>query len=330
MIEFQLPTEFMDEDFQFNFSNKIVSQSSYLFSYPCKRNDECGPITLKLSKGYYLFECWGSSSFLTSEGFCGKGAYTSGILKLDEEVREFYVYIGSYAIEQWEKSYNGGGFDQISGGGATDVRLKDGDWDNFESLKSRIMVAGGGGGWDGTTPGNAVGIGSNTLNYTELGGNANQTEGGKGFASGYFGHGGGKDEVLSDGCGGGGGGYYGGGSSPSKSWGSGGGGSSYVSGYPNCDSISNESPSIDNITHTHQPVHYSGFRFLRPRIIDGSSKMPSHDPLNPNEMIGNIGNGAFKITHLSSLSLFYCRTCRCLKRSRYLCYIVLFHSVTSR
>ena len=30
--------------------------------------------------------------------------------------------------------------------GATDVRLIKGSWDNFESLKSRIMVAGGGGG----------------------------------------------------------------------------------------------------------------------------------------------------------------------------------------
>ena len=29
------------------------------------------------------------------------------------------------------------------GGGATDIRLISGNWDSFESLKSRIMVAGG-------------------------------------------------------------------------------------------------------------------------------------------------------------------------------------------
>ena len=32
------------------------------------------------------------------------------------------------------------------GGGATDVRLTPGEWNNFDSLKSRIMVAAGGGG----------------------------------------------------------------------------------------------------------------------------------------------------------------------------------------
>ncbi|MFR6022531.1 MAG: glycine rich domain-containing protein [Clostridia bacterium] len=33
---------------------------------------------------------------------------------------------------------------QELGGGATDIRLVSGEWNDFESLKSRIMVAGGG------------------------------------------------------------------------------------------------------------------------------------------------------------------------------------------
>lgn len=57
--------------------------------------------------------------------------------------------------------YNGGGYgvqrnnnnsyvhNSGSGGGATDVRLVGGAWNNFDSLKSRIMVAAGGGGGSG-------------------------------------------------------------------------------------------------------------------------------------------------------------------------------------
>jgi hypothetical protein len=36
-----------------------------------------------------------------------------------------------------------------SGGGGTDIRTQGGDWDNAASLKSRIIVAGGGGGPSG-------------------------------------------------------------------------------------------------------------------------------------------------------------------------------------
>ena len=53
--------------------------------------------------------------------------------------------------------WNGGGIGSTSvdmngpqtgypGGGATDIRITDGDWNSFNSLKTRIMVAGGGGG----------------------------------------------------------------------------------------------------------------------------------------------------------------------------------------
>ena len=70
-------------------------------------------------------------------------------------------------------SFNGGGsgsntcneFKNYLGGGATDVRLKNGDWDNLDGLKSRIMVAAGGGGglynrnsYTGNEPGDGGGL----------------------------------------------------------------------------------------------------------------------------------------------------------------------------
>lgn len=67
--------------------------------------------------------------------------------------QKFYIYVGG------QSGYNGGGSPSTQaypaniggyGGGATDIRLINGTWNNFESLKSRIMVAGGGGGAGGT------------------------------------------------------------------------------------------------------------------------------------------------------------------------------------
>lgn len=68
-----------------------------------------------------------------------------------------YVYVGQSGITgiiTANPSWNGGGAvtsgcsdgNNYSGGGATDFRLISGNWDDFNSLKSRIMVAGGGGG----------------------------------------------------------------------------------------------------------------------------------------------------------------------------------------
>ena len=68
--------------------------------------------------------------------------------------------------KRFTNGYNGGGlgtWDQEddeaagAGGGATDIRLVANDWDNFESLKSRIMVAAGGGGATNLTAGGAGG-----------------------------------------------------------------------------------------------------------------------------------------------------------------------------
>ena len=90
--------------------------------------------------GYYYIELAGAEG----EGdYNGAGAKTSGYIYL-EQGEMLYFYVGG------TDGYNGGGqgttsSNIYSGGGATDVRLVNGTWDNTSSLISRIMVAGGGG-----------------------------------------------------------------------------------------------------------------------------------------------------------------------------------------
>ena len=114
----------------------------------------------KLLAGNYQIECWGANgSGINSSYPGGNGAYTSGKIKLDNAMNA-YVYVGQYAgdAKYNVNVFNGGGNGTswsstdvnktqtiYCGGGATDIRLVDGNWDNSESLCSRIMVAAGGG-----------------------------------------------------------------------------------------------------------------------------------------------------------------------------------------
>lgn len=112
--------------------------------------------------GYYKIECFGADGgkaradgVLSGKG--GIGGYTSGTIYLNKN-EKIYVYVGgkgedAVTSKDVKGGYNGGGLgtwdrsdDDASGagGGATDIRLVNGEWDNFDSLKSRIMVAGGG------------------------------------------------------------------------------------------------------------------------------------------------------------------------------------------
>ena len=135
-----------------------------------------------------------------------------------------YVYVGG------SNTYNGGGagYNAGNGGGASDIRTRQGD------LTSRLLVAGGGGGgvagFDyGGYGGQAYAGNGGTYSVGGPGYGASQTGGGPGgynpFGNGnygYFGFGGSGTFPLS---GGGGGGYYGGGGGGYYS--AGGGGSSY-------------------------------------------------------------------------------------------------------
>ncbi|HBG5507416.1 TPA: hypothetical protein KQG84_002335 [Clostridioides difficile] len=192
-----------------------------------------------LQPGKYLLECWGAAGGggirIVDLNLRSKGGYSKGELTLRKETT-LYVYAGSKG-SNYGSTFNGGGKAMMhegtsgggvlycNGGGATDIRLIGGSWDNEQSLLSRIIVAGGGGrnnfetkGGDGG--GDAGGDGSKADSK------GTQTNGGKGEAGldGSFGKGGSAVSASSgENYGGGGGGWYGGGSGYNA-----GGGSGYV------------------------------------------------------------------------------------------------------
>ena len=88
--------------------------------------------------GWYKIELWGTQG----KGAGGKGAYTSGVIEL-QEGEVLYFYVGKHSSSQ--------------GGYETDVRLVEGSYTDFYSYETRIMVAAGGGdtatSWGGTLRG---------------------------------------------------------------------------------------------------------------------------------------------------------------------------------
>ncbi len=230
--------------------------------------------------GKYKIELWGASGGTTETGAKGgQGAYTTGIIKLNEG-ETLYVYVGEGGktttpriVAVLDATFNGGGSGKqheytnaASGGGATDIRLTKGtNWDDLEGLKSRIMVAaGGGGGFYWSSIGNGSGgfggglvggegiqlfgsttaVESNAMGGSQISGGATNDK--KSIELfGKFGVGGSAVKGSSSA---GGGGYYGGGSGmdPGFAPSAGGGGSSYISGYKGCVAIT-ESSIEDNI-----------------------------------------------------------------------------------
>ncbi len=297
---------------QWNFTMSEMGQE---FTTPCKGN--------------YQFELWGAQGGTNS--ISGKGGYTSGILSLEEN-ENFYIFVGG------SNRTNGGGISTSNGengGGSTDIRLVNGNWSDFDSLKSRIMVAAGGGGFGALSAqamangGNAGGLigydggNSTTSGLSGIPKGASQTAGGisntwsNSFLGekGSFGKGGGAPYSNSQWTygkyvgGGGGSGYYGGGSGSNANGNvsSGGGGSSFISGHKGCDAIE-ESSTSNAIKHTGFSTHYSGYVFTDTKMIDGAgyswtdtkgehTGMPTHDGTEGN-MDGNTGDGYARITYL--------------------------------
>ena len=281
--------------------------------------------------GYYKIECWGAQGGTYSRAIGGKGAYTKGIIKLSKG-EKLYVYVGEcYNGARETMCYNGGGSGSYStvgketntnGGGATDIRLINGNWNEFNSLKSRIMVAAGGGGgysvddynygysyggYGGALLGGNASIVKNGSDYGELnptigatqilGGHNNSTS--TISLAGVFGKGGyGKYSAEWIYLSGGGGGYYGGGAGLAGKAiiSSASGGSSYISGYEGCNSIA-ESSTEENIIHTGNIIHYSGKYFLYTRMESGRNYMPAPSDTTT-EVQGNSGNGYAKITKM--------------------------------
>ena len=103
----------------------------------------------------YTIECWGAQGGTEGSYIGGKGAYTKGTLSLEKN-STLYVYTGAcgdrgssgavFNNGTVRMAQSNGSYYHGAGGGSTDIRLTNGAWNNFESLKSRIMVAAGGGG----------------------------------------------------------------------------------------------------------------------------------------------------------------------------------------
>lgn len=288
------------------------ASNEYQFHYTGNVQTFTAPVS-----GNYQLEAWGAQGGNADTITGGKGAYTSGTIHLDKG-DTIYVYVGGEGMNTLKiyqhASYGHGGWNGGadscsitltqtanrvfgSGGGATDFRLVSGDCTDFESLKSRIMVAAGGGGAYNNSSANRAG-GALNGNIGSTTGAASQTTGGYDGSNaakvgiGQFGYASTIGCDLTAGQTGGGGGYYAGGSH--KNNGSSGGGSSFISGYSGCDAISAESTE-NNIVHTGQAVHYSGMQFTNAVMIDGASTMPDPDG---SVVTGHAGSGCARITYL--------------------------------
>ena len=243
----------------------------------------CYPYNVSFPKRYYQIECYGSGYPQTGVSW-GYGAYTKGSIHFKEKT-ELFLYLGAQigkfnAISS--ESRTSGGYASC---GATDIRTDYGQYDSFDSLKSRIMVAGGSGsidscdgqyGYGGTLKGEDA-VSTYNFYFDEeypdplIAYGGTQTKGGqckgKRCIEGRFGNSIGKSG-SSDHGGFGGGGYYSGASFDFM--GNGGGGSSFISGYKGCDAIDPESNDYDSIKHTGQSIHYSGLMFFDSEMISGS------------------------------------------------------------
>ncbi|HCQ6001152.1 TPA: hypothetical protein OL424_000443 [Clostridioides difficile] len=202
-----------------------------------------------LKPGKYRITCYGAcGGALHYQNNTPKGGRVYGALTLKKDTK-LYVYVGQSGWYEADSTttvdnrtgFNGGGKGAFAsgsgkkyslwGGGATDVRLIGGAWDNEQSLLSRIIVAGGGGSRTNAscTSGNGGGANGDNSQYNSsvnFASGGTQFDGGRGLEnkySGTFGKGGDFHDSSTFRCGGGGG-WFGGACGVEGS----GGGSGYI------------------------------------------------------------------------------------------------------
>lgn len=324
-----------DDDFGIHIvatNNDVLTTNSYTKDFAYTGNVQAYTIPVT---GTYRIELWGASGGDVGPYKGGLGGYTSGYIHL-QEGQVLYFYVGGEGSQSSIGGWNGGGdltsgqeAFGASGGGATDVRLVSGAWNNFDSLKSRIMVAGGGGGanyrnvtsatdlvlygsGDGGAGGCLNGDDSNCVGTSEqylasagysggtehyYGTGGTQTSGGirKGFNSSNSlieqKTTGSFGYVLENSQSSAGGGWYAGGNG---GHGGAGGGSSYISGHNGCRAISQGSTST---AITHQTgSEYVDFVFNNTLMIDGNgnkwtTEKTDEKVIMPNNGITNVEIG---------------------------------------
>ena len=255
--------------------------------------------------GTYKIELWGASNSINGRKL--NSAYLSGDIELNKD-KNLYLFLGG-STNNMNGGFNGGGsgsrhpsdnpYSSTGGAGGTDIRTVNGNWNDTQSLRSRIMVASGSAGntYDSTivetnedylmngSGGGLIGINSGSIygGYpgTQTKGGDKRTSygcGGTPGTGGSFGIGGnGGINGQTAGNPGSGSGYYGGGGAQDICSGSGGGasGSSYISGHTGCvaiNSATDQTPKLGCDTGTTNntcSIHYSGLKFTNTKIIDG-------------------------------------------------------------
>ena len=252
--------------------------------------------SVTLPKGTYKLECWGAQG-----GNCywsgverpgSLGGYSSGILKITSKTNLF-CYVGGAGERRTIVSMGGGGFNggghaysyassnpSGAGGGGSDIRI------GTDSLYSRVIVAGGGGGAGYDNSGN-YGYGGGTVGGTQTvnsnserqANGGSQTNGGinksGSTTSGAFGIGGNGTQQWTSG---GGGGWYGGAGCYCDYAGGG-------SGYVYTSSTASNYPSGCLLN--------SSYYLTDAQTIAGDTSFPS--PSGSSE-VGHIGNGYCRIT----------------------------------
>jgi hypothetical protein len=308
------------------------------FLYPCDNQISCYPFEVFLPAGVYLIECYGASGGTSGGGKGGYGAYVSGYIKLSS-IKQMFLFIGAQGhLTVGKPSFNGGGRGHLyyskergdyvgtSGGGSTDIRLKNST--ELDGLVSRIIVAGAGGGGESCAApkGGDAGIfyGENgtyltacptadTISSSEganvsVGGSGGQciTHRGGSCSINYHGHSGGfgfggsaTDDYYGSG---GGSGYFGGGGGAVSYCltGSGAGGSSYISGYKGFHTFTIENGALKD---TNSENHTSGLIFDRIYVKNGTETE-------------YVGNGKIIITKIKLAGV------SCNNQSNNYCYIV--------
>ena len=125
-------------------TSKVTQTDERLYlPFPCPDSTDCTNYIVTLEAGQYQLEVWGSqggndTSYPTTV-FGGRGGYSKGTVRLKKR-STLYVYVGGSGTGQLQGTYTG----TKGGGGATDIRIQGGQWNDLTSLKTRIIVAGGG------------------------------------------------------------------------------------------------------------------------------------------------------------------------------------------